>query len=68
MKVMNSTEVYKCIKKEYEFRQSFSCRNLNSSSNLTEEQISREGNIFAVRNTWFFYNNQDKLSDYLTYL
>ena len=32
-------------------------------ANATEDKATRRGNIYAVRDTWYYFNNQDEFNE-----
>ena len=57
---LTPTEVYNRIK--YVTSMAALIRSIHPDSIVTGEKASRIGNIQAIKNTWYYYNNQDEFN------
>lgn len=63
---MTQREIYKQLHLEMTMRIQF--RGLYPSSTMTPENASRQAHLFAVAQTWYWFNNQDKFVKLCIYL
>lgn len=55
MQILPPIEVYKLLRDNYKTIL------IQENPEITDDQLSRKANIYAVKNTWFYYNTQHKI-------